>query len=229
MAQFLARLLEVEVAAGFFPSRYDEGGPSARPGARHVGAAPGRGPTEVARGLRVPWGLAPLPTAARWSASATARWSSGCSRTAASRRSGRCPASCPAARAGCSGLALSPTFAEDALVYAYLTAGSDNRVVRFSVAGDRSAPRRPSSPASPRRSIHNGGRIAFGPDGTLYVGTGDAGDAGRAQNRSSSGGKVLRVARTARCPADNPFPGSPFFSLGHRNVQGLAFDEAGRL
>ena len=74
--------------------------------------------------------------------------------------------------------------------------------------------------------MHNGGRIAFGPDGLLYVGTGDGGDRSLAQDRSSLGGKILRLT-----PEGAPAPGaaSPVFSLGHRNVQGLAFDDAGRL
>ena len=68
----------------------------------------------------------------------------------------------------------------------------------------------------------------FGPDGMLYAGTGDAGVPSRAQDRRSLGGKVLRMTPEGRPPADSPF-GSVVHSSGHRNVQGLAFDAAGRL
>ena len=77
--------------------------------------------------------------------------------------------------------------------------------------------------------MHNGGRLAFGPDGMLYVGTGDAGDADLAQDPSSLAGKILRVAPDGSVPEDNPTADSPVWSLGHRNVQGLAWDDDGRL
>jgi glucose/arabinose dehydrogenase len=81
----------------------------------------------------------------------------------------------------------------------------------------------------PSAAIHNGGRIAFGPDGMLYAGTGDAADGANAQDPASLGGKVLRLRPDGGVPDDNPFPGSPVWSLGHRNVQGLAWDAEGRL
>jgi glucose/arabinose dehydrogenase len=81
----------------------------------------------------------------------------------------------------------------------------------------------------PQGDIHNGGRIAVGPDGNLWIGTGDSGDRPQSQDRSSLAGKILRVGTDGSVPADNPFPGSPVWSYGHRNVQGLAFDSQGRL
>jgi glucose/arabinose dehydrogenase len=78
-------------------------------------------------------------------------------------------------------------------------------------------------------SVHDGGRIAFGPDGKLYAGVGDAGNTANAQNRSSRNGKILRINPDGSIPKDNPFPGSPVWTLGHRNVQGLAWDRSGRL
>jgi glucose/arabinose dehydrogenase len=114
----------------------------------------------------------------------------------------------------------------DGWVYAYFTAASDNRVVRFHL----SSPGQQQVLLSgiPKASNHNGGRLAFGPDGMLYVGTGDAADPSRAQDRSSLGGKILRLRPTGGAAPGNPF-GSPVWSMGHRNVQGLAFDDAGRL
>jgi glucose/arabinose dehydrogenase len=81
----------------------------------------------------------------------------------------------------------------------------------------------------PSANIHNGGRIAFGPDGMLYVTAGDAADPDAAQDPDSLGGKILRVTPAGEIPADNPFPGSPVWSLGHRNPQGIGWDAAGTM
>ena len=227
MALFVARLLEVEVASGAFRSRYDDGGRPLEPAPARtalVGA-----PAEVARGLSVPWGLAPL---AGGGALVSERDTALLKQVAPDGRVdtlGQVPGVVPGGEGGLMGIALSPGFAGDRLVYAYLTAGGDNRVVRFSVDGGRVGPVTPVLTGIPKANIHNGGRIAFGPDGLLYVGTGDAGNADRAQDRGSLGGKILRIAGDGGVPGDNPFPGSPVWSLGHRNVQGLGFDAAGRL
>ena len=78
-------------------------------------------------------------------------------------------------------------------------------------------------------SFHNGGRVKIGPDHKLYVTTGDAGDKANAQERQSLAGKILRLALDGKVPADNPFPHSYVFSYGHRNPQGLAWNEDGHL
>jgi glucose/arabinose dehydrogenase len=127
--------------------------------------------------------------------------------------------------AGLLGLAVSPTYVRDGLVYAYYTTERDNRVVRFPLGGTPHVVLR----GIPRASFHDGGRIAFGPDGMLYVGTGETGEPDLAQDRSSLGGKILRLRPDGLVPADNPFPGSPVWSVGHRNVQGLAWDPQGRM
>jgi glucose/arabinose dehydrogenase len=124
----------------------------------------------------------------------------------------------PDGEGGLLGLAVSPTHDEDGLVYVYVTTEQDNRVVRFRL--DRPEQVESVLTGIPRAAVHNGGRIAFGPDGALYVGTGDAGRPSLAQDPRSLGGKVLRMT-----PDGEPVAGasSVVFSLGHRNVQGLAF------
>ena len=126
---------------------------------------------------------------------------------------------------GLLGLALSPDYESDGLIYAYYTTDQDNRVTRFRLGEDPE----PILTGIPFRSFHNGGRMAFGPDGLLYIGTGDGGDTSNSQDLSSLGGKILRVTPDGDVPSDNPFSGSLVYSYGHRNVQGLAWDEEGQL
>jgi glucose/arabinose dehydrogenase len=81
----------------------------------------------------------------------------------------------------------------------------------------------------PAASIHNGGRLAFGPDGMLYATAGDAGNGANAQNLNSLGGKILRMTATGGVPADNPFTASYVYSYGHRNPQGIAWNADGAM
>jgi glucose/arabinose dehydrogenase len=126
---------------------------------------------------------------------------------------------------GLLGVAVSPDYREDRYVYAYYTTEEDNRVVRFRI-GEKPEPILTGIPVN---SYHDGGRIEFGPDGMLYISTGDAGDASNSQNRNSLGGKILRIEPDGSIPRDNPFPGNPVYSYGHRNVEGLAWDAEGQL
>ena len=126
---------------------------------------------------------------------------------------------------GLLGLALSPDYENDGLVYAYYTTAEDNRVVRFRLGEEPE----PILTGIPVNTYHNGGRISFGPDGLLYVGTGDAGNTANSQDPNALGGKILRINPDGSVPADNPFPDNPVYSYGHRNVQGLAWDAEGRL
>jgi len=118
-------------------------------------------------------------------------------------------------------------------LYAYLTASGDNRVVRMAFDPDASAPAfgqpQPILTGIAKANIHNGGRIIFGPDGFLYVATGDASENGRSQDPASLSGKILRLTPDGQPAPGNPTAGSPVWSLGHRNVQGLAFDSRGQL
>ena len=126
---------------------------------------------------------------------------------------------------GLLGVAVSPEYERDRYVYAYTTTETDNRIIRFRLGEEPE----PVLTGIPVNSYHNGGRIRFGPDGLLYVTTGDAGDTANSQDRDSLGGKILRIAPDGSVPEDNPFANSPVYSYGHRNVQGLAWDAEGRL
>ena len=114
-------------------------------------------------------------------------------------------------------------------LYAYLSTASDNRVVRMELRDSGVGPAENILVGIPRANIHNGGRIKHGPDGLLYIATGDATDQPAAQDIALLNGKILRINPDGSIPASNPFPDSPVFSYGHRNVQGLAWDSAKRL
>jgi glucose/arabinose dehydrogenase len=121
----------------------------------------------------------------------------------------------------------------DGQLYAYSTAADENRVQRFALEGAPGSLELGEADTIlsgiSAAANHNGGRIAFGPDGMLYVTVGDAGERDSAQDPGSLSGKILRVAPDGDVPADNPFEGSPVYSLGHRNPQGLAWDDDGTL
>ncbi|MEN0071667.1 MAG: PQQ-dependent sugar dehydrogenase, partial [Propionicimonas sp.] len=133
-----------------------------------------------------------------------------------------------AAEGGLLGIALSPGFADDRLVYLYYTAADDNRIVRYRYDDGGLSDPEVVLDGIPKANNHNGGRLRFGPDGRLYIGTGDAGQEGTSQDTGSLGGKILRVTADGGVPADNPF-GNEVWSYGHRNVQGLAWDADGRM
>jgi glucose/arabinose dehydrogenase len=183
---------------------------------------------EVATGIRVPWGLAFLPDGdALVSERNSGRILQVPAAGGAAREVYRVPGVAAAGEGGLLGLAVSPTFAQDRHVYAYFTASGDNRIARF-MLGDSAQPQVVFSGIA-KSSIHNGGRLAFGPDGMLYVGTGDASRRELAQNPGSPNGKILRLTPDGAPAPGNPTAGSPVYSMGHRNVQGLAWDAAGRL
>ncbi len=125
---------------------------------------------------------------------------------------------------GMLGLALDPEFDSNGYIYIYYTysdGGLFNRVSRVNVKDGSEHILLDRIPAA---EIHNGGRIRFGPDGKLYVATGDANNPMLAQDLSSLAGKILRLNKDGSIPDDNPFPNSYVYSYGHRNVQGLAWN-----
>ncbi|WP_228266558.1 PQQ-dependent sugar dehydrogenase [Ornithinimicrobium ciconiae] len=113
-------------------------------------------------------------------------------------------------------------------IYLYLTTSADNRVVRYDLEGDTLVNPRVILDGIPTERTHSGGRLAFGPDGYLYITTGDARQTDLSQDTDSLAGKILRVTTEGE-----PAPGNPFdnevWSYGHRNVQGLGWTSDGRM
>lgn len=133
---------------------------------------------------------------------------------------------------GLLGMALHPRFSENHWIYLYFTTkiddGLKNRVERYRYERDRLSERTMIINNIPGAPYHDGGRIAFGPDGYLYITTGDAGNSKLAKNINSLAGKILRTKDDGSIPSDNPF-GNASYSYGHRNAQGMAWDNKGRL
>lgn len=193
-------------------------------GGTGASSGPPRVLATVATGLAAPWGLGFLPDGDAVVTERDTRRVLRISGTAPYRVTelGTVAEAAPQGEAGLLGLAVSPTFARDRLLYLYVSTASDNRVVRASLEGDRLGPLQPVLTGIPNGFRHDGGRMVFGPDGLLYVSTGEIGEPERAQDRADLGGKILRIT-----PDGEPAPGNPLgtavWSWGHRNVQGLAF------
>ncbi|OGH27787.1 MAG: hypothetical protein A3C27_02365 [Candidatus Levybacteria bacterium RIFCSPHIGHO2_02_FULL_39_36] len=134
---------------------------------------------------------------------------------------------------GLQGITLHPYFESNKYLYVYYTYRSEgnntfNRVARYKLESKSLVDEKIIVDRIPGASNHDGGRIKFGPDGLLYIGTGDAQNPSQAQDTKTLGGKILRVNDDGKIPADNPF-GNAVYSYGHRNVQGLAWDSSGNL
>lgn len=128
---------------------------------------------------------------------------------------------------GLLGIALHPSFSDNGFFYLYMTAkgasGSENRVERWRLAPDHASAMRDRVVLEgiPSAKYHDGGRIRFGPDGMLYVGTGDAREPDNSQNADTPAGKLLRLTPDGAVPKDNPWPGKAAFLIGVRNTQGF--------
>ncbi|KAB8193689.1 PQQ-dependent sugar dehydrogenase [Nonomuraea phyllanthi] len=193
-------------------------GPAPTPAAGGLGQ-----PKDVVTGLAVPWAIAFLPGG---DALVTERDSARLLRVGQDGKVtslGKISGARPEGEGGLLGVA-----AKDEQVFVYYTAAGDNRIVRYRLSGDRLSDERVLVQGIPKGGIHNGGRLAFGPDGYLYASTGETGEGGLSQRRDSLAGKILRMTVDGEPAPGNPF-GTLVYSYGHRNVQGLAWDPSGRM
>ncbi|WP_194422483.1 PQQ-dependent sugar dehydrogenase [Microbacterium abyssi] len=198
-------------------SASETGGASAAPSSVEV----------VARGLDAPWSIAFHDETPLLSERDSGRMLE-LAADGTPREVGVIDAAVPGGEGGLLGIAV-----HEEHLYAYYTASGDNRLERYELTGDPGAlglgPREVLLEGLPSAGVHNGGRIAFGPDGMLYVTVGDAGDRSSAQDVESLSGKILRLTPDGEVPEDNPIDGSPVYSYGHRNPQGLAWAEDGTM
>ncbi|MCW2788330.1 MAG: glucose sorbosone dehydrogenase [Aeromicrobium sp.] len=183
---------------------------------------------EIATGLAVPWGIAFLEDG---DALVSLRDEGRIVRVPQEGRPrpvGEVPgaAGVTGGEGGLLGLAIPPD--DPGTLFAYVTTSTDDRVVKMSLTRRGIGTPRPVLTGIPIGSRHHGGRLLFDDDGLLYVSTGDAGNAPLAQDRGSLAGKVLRIDQDGKAAEDNPFDDRTW-SYGHRNIEGLAFDERGRL
>ncbi|MET7420022.1 PQQ-dependent sugar dehydrogenase [Dactylosporangium sp. NPDC005555] len=176
-------------------------------------------------GLQVPWGLAFLPDGSALVTERNTARVLAVSKRGAVKEVQRFADVRATGEGGLLGIAVSPSYRTDQWVYAYYSTAVDNRIVRFHLGGTPV----PVLTGIPHTDQHSGGRLAFGPDGMLYASTGDAANGENAQNRNTLAGKVLRITPDGKPAPGNPFGNSAVFSLGHRNVEGLAFDQRGTL
>ncbi len=190
---------------------------------------PGKDTAVVAENLQIPWELAFLPDG-------TILVTERPGNVAVVREGSFSRISIPdvyhVGEGGLLGMALHPDFGENKFLYFYLTykEGSEikNRVERYRFDNNALSDRRVIVDEIPGSGNHNGGRIAFGPDGYLYITTGDSQTPSLSQDINSLAGKILRLLPDGSIPDDNPF-GNAVYTFGHRNAQGLAWDNEGRL
>lgn len=221
------------IAAGFLYMGYPPFGKSSNATIEHMQEEVLYTATEVARGLEVPWSMVFTSS----------------NRMLVAERRGRIRVIengvllekplhtftqiSTGGEEGLMSLTLHPDYARNAFVYAvyaYESRGEMfDRVVRFKDNGDSISDMVIVIDTIPAAQYHAGSRLAFGPEKKLYITTGDATNRDLAQKLDSLAGKILRVNDDGSIPSDNPFPNSPIWSYGHRNPQGIAWDDKGNL
>ncbi|MFJ9866864.1 PQQ-dependent sugar dehydrogenase [Streptomyces sp. NPDC101165] len=228
------------VAVGVGQSTATAAGPPSVPRAQDSGSGAHRegtpsGVSTLSATLTTPWGISFLP--GKKSALVTERDTGAVWKVAldgAKKKVGTVPnavwSQATQDKGGLLGVAASPTWngTTDKAVFFMETTSADNRVVRMNFNGTSLSGYTPILTGIVRDTQHNGGKIAFGPDGYLYVTTGDAQQSKLAQDKKSLNGKILRITKSGAAAPGNPF-GTRVYSYGHRNPQGLAWDRNGRL
>lgn len=213
-------------------SKPSSGWAPTEPAPKRTGPVKPRVTGTIASGLNVPWGLVFLPDGTalvgQRDAGTIARIDPEAPADNRVQVLGAVPGSAgkPGDSGGLLGMALDPK--DDKAVFVFLTTASDMRIVRIEFTGKGLGEIEPIVTGLPKGKGHHGGRIAFGPDGYLYVAVGEGKQGSLAQDKASLGGKILRITRTGKAAPGNPFD-SEVWSLGHRNIEGFDFDAAGRL
>ncbi len=238
--KMLALLAAAALAGGCTAEEYapapGSGAPAATTPAEEPAAAPGE-PTEVepfavlAEKLRAPWAIAfdgeTILVSERDGSVVRIAADGSLTRKPVVVK----PGVAASGESGFLGFALAPDFAETKTAFAYHTYEADgrmqNRIVALEEQEEAWVETRELLAGIPGSRIHDGGRLAIGPDGHLYATTGDAGEEAYAQDLGSLAGKILRLKTDGGVPAENPFPGSYVYSYGHRNAQGIAWTAAG--
>ncbi|MBT2475806.1 PQQ-dependent sugar dehydrogenase [Microbacterium sp. ISL-103] len=205
--------------------------PEAAPEPVETTASAGGGDTgtvqTLASGLESPWSIAFIDNSALVSERNTGRIVE-LTDDGTTREVGVVEGSAHRGEGGLLGLAV-----RDTDLYVFTTTDTDNRIIRYPLNGDAGSYTLGNADiildGLPASSYHDGGRIAFGPDGMLYATVGDTGSRTAAQDIDDLGGKILRLTPDGEVPADNPFPDSFVYSYGHRNPQGLDWAEDGTL
>lgn len=187
----------------------------------------------LARGLEVPWGIAFLPGGGALVSERNTGRVVRVSTKGGYRTVGDVPGvvnttDSYGGEGGLLSLELHPNFRRNRWVYAFMSTASDNRVVRMRFTDGRLGRPQVVLAGIPMAAHHNGGGLAFGDGGLLFVSTGDALDSGAAQSRRSKAGKVLRMTPDGKVPRGNPF-GNYTWSYGHRNPEQITFDPSGNL
>lgn len=185
-------------------------------------------PETVAQNLSVPWGLAFLPNGDLLVSERPGT----IKRIGRDRQTYTIQGVEHTSEGGLLGVVLHPDFEDNEWMYLYKTTRVGGRLVnqieRYTYQSNQLIDRQLIFGGIPGSEYHDGGRLAFGPDGLLYVTTGDAGDGAAAQDTTSLAGKILRIRDDGSVPNDNPF-GNAVYSYGHRNPQGIAWDADGGL
>jgi glucose/arabinose dehydrogenase len=237
-AVVLTAVLALTAACSFGPPDPDEQGTPPnlpKPSAAVSDPSEPEGDSEVAvtvlaKGLEIPWGMAFLPDGA---ALVTERDTGRILQVGPDSDANglvvtevqRLTEAQAAGDGGLLGIAVSPKYKTDKTIFVYYSTAKDNRIGKLVLKGKL----QPIVTGIPRSRDDNGGALAFGPDGYLYAGTGDATNGTQAQNPKSLGGKILRMTTAGKPAPGNPAKDSLVWSLGHRNVQGLTWDKTKRM